>query len=377
MVPHTASTRDEMVDTITYWPIDIPMTTPFVVATGARETAENVFIQITLRNGICGYGEAAPFPEVGAEDRPSCLDAIGQLARPLIGRSIKDHRQIAAGMAETAPLQPAARCGLETALLDAYCRMMGQPLWRHWDGGVVPRPCETDMTIPISTTEETMALVTRWYDRGFRVFKMKVGQDVDMDVGRLEAVHRTFPDVTFIGDGNQGFTREECLTFVHGVTGFGGKIILLEQPVVRDDLDSMAAIRRITGIPIAADESVRSLKDARTVVGQGAADYINIKIMKTGVFEAVEIAAFTRQAGLKLMVGGMLESRIAMGCSFSMVLGLKGFEVLDLDTPLLLSRDLVQGGYRYDGPILQPWTEPGLGISVTVPEDGSATHIKG
>lgn len=104
MHPHTASTRDDMVHTITYWPIDIPMTDPFVVATGARETAENVFIRITLRNGMCGYGEAAPFPEVGAEDHPSSLDAIGQLARPLIGRSIKDYRQIAAGMVETAPL---------------------------------------------------------------------------------------------------------------------------------------------------------------------------------------------------------------------------------------------------------------------------------
>ena len=84
--------------------------------------------------------------------------------------------------------------------------------------------------------------------------------------------------------------------------------------------------------------------------------------MKTGVVEAVAIADATLAAGLKLMVGGMVETRIAMGCSFSLVLGMKGFEVLDLDTPLLLAADPVQGGYLYQGPTLEPWTGPGLAM---------------
>ncbi|HBH78823.1 MAG TPA: dipeptide epimerase, partial [Nitrospira sp.] len=203
------------------------------------------------------------------------------------------------------------------------------------------------------------------------------GKDVDADIRRLEALHRALPGISFIGDGNQGFSRAECLAFADGVRRFGGTLVLLEQPVVRDDLDSLVAIRRETGIPVAADESVRSLEDARKVITQGAADYINIKIMKTGVLEAVEIASFTLQAGLKLMVGGMLESRIAMGCSFGLVLGMKGFEVLDLDTPLLLASDPVQGGYCYDGPALQPWHEPGLGCAVSIPADAHTAGIKG
>ena len=143
---------------------------------------------------------------------------------------------------------------------------------------------------------------------------------------------------------------------------------MLEQPLVREDLDGLAAIRRDTGIPVAADESVRSLADARQVVAQQAADYVNIKIMKTGVMEAHEIALFTLASGLKLMIGGMVETRIAMGCSFSLVLGMKGFEVLDLDTPLLLDHDPVTGGYNYSGPFLSPWRESGLGMTLTPPE---------
>ena len=198
---------------------------------------------------------------------------------------------------------------------------------------------------------------------------MKIGTDVEEDIRRVQAVHDALPGIGFIGDGNQGFSREDCIRFANGVQQFGGRLVLLEQPVVREDLEGLQAIRHLTGIPVAADESVRSLDDARRVVYMEAADYINIKVMKTGVIEARRIADFTRSAGLRLMVGGMLETRIAMGCSFSLVLGLGGFDVLDLDTPLLLSTDPVTGGYRYSGPRLQPWHEIGLAMQVLAPDD--------
>jgi L-alanine-DL-glutamate epimerase-like enolase superfamily enzyme len=351
--------------------MDIPLTDPFVVASGSRTVAENVFIRLTLSDGTRGYGEAAPFPEVGGETRAACLQAVTQLARNMLGHPAAQFKIIAKRLRDEAPGHPAARCGLETALLDAHCRAQDVPMWALW-GGADVREHETDITIPIETLENTLKLARRWHAQGFRLFKMKVGNDVDQDVRRLEAVHRELPGVAFIGDGNQGFSRQQCLSFVKGVVGFGGKLVLLEQPLERKDLDGLAAIRRATGIPVAADESVRSLVDAQRVVAQDAADYINIKIMKTGVMEAHEIALFALTSGLKLMIGGMIETRVAMGCSFSLVLGIKGFEILDLDTPLLLNTDPVSGGYRYDGPRLIHWRQPGLGTTVS-PVDGMMT----
>lgn len=361
----------QLVERIDCWPIDIPLTDPFVVATGSRTVAETLFIRMTLSDGTQGYGEAAPFPEVGGETRAACLAAVNQLGRTMLGYPADQFKDIAQRLREQAPSQPAARCALETALIDAYCRARQVPLWALW-GAADVREHETDITIPIETPDKTLALARGWYAKGFRLFKMKIGNDVDSDIRRLEAVHRELSGVAFIGDGNQGFSRRECLSFVKGVIRFGGRLVLLEQPLVREDLDGLAELRRTTGVPVAADESVRSLADARQVVAQDAADYINIKIMKTGVIEAHEIAVFTLASGLKLMIGGMVETRIAMGCSFSLVLGMKGFEVLDLDTPLLLEHDPVAGGYRYRGPRLLPWHEPGLGMSLQ-PPDGMMT----
>jgi L-Ala-D/L-Glu epimerase len=360
--------KSDTIQRIEIWPIDVPITDPFVVATGARVTAENLFVRVTLRDGTCGYGEAAPFPEVGGEDRASCFDTATVLATPLVGQSVAGYQSIADTLQAQAILYPAARCGLETAILDAYTRSLGIPLWQLW-GSADVRDRETDITIPICELEKTLDLARGWYARGFRLFKMKVGTNVEEDIRRLEAVHDALPNIGFIGDGNQGFSREDCLLFVSGVKKFGGRLVLLEQPLIREDLEGLHAIRHLTGVPVAADESVRSLDDARRVVKLQAADYINIKIMKTGVVEALRIAAFARSVGLRLMIGGMVETRIAMGCSFSLVLGQGGFDVLDLDTPLLLSTDPVLGGYGYTGPILHPWYQAGLDMQTPCPAD--------
>ncbi len=360
--------KSDIIQRIEIWPIDVPITDPFVVATGARVTAQNLFIRVTLRDGTCGYGEAAPFPEISGEDRASCFDTATVLATPLIGQSVAGYQSIADTLQAQAILYPAARCGLETAILDAYARSLGVPLWQLW-GSADVRDRETDITIPICELEKTLELARGWYARGFRLFKMKVGTNVEEDIRRLEAVHDALPNIGFIGDGNQGFSREDCLLFVSGVKKFGGHLVLLEQPLIREDLEGLQAIRHLTGVPVAADESVRSLDDARRVVQLQAADYINIKIMKTGVVEALRIARFVRSVGLRLMIGGMVETRIAMGCSFSLVLGQGGFDVLDLDTPLLLSTDPVHGGYGYSGPILHPWYHAGLDMQTPCPAD--------
>jgi L-alanine-DL-glutamate epimerase-like enolase superfamily enzyme len=348
------------------WPIDLPLIDPFVVATGSRVTAHNAYARITLAGGAVGYGEMAPFPEVGGEDRAACLETAARLAAMALGRAVTEWQAIGRLFFEAEAAHPAARCGLETAMVDALCRQVGIPLWAYW-GAADVRERGTDITIPICDIDRTVALGEEWYRRGFRLIKTKVGTDVDQDVRRMEALHVKLPGLIFIPDANQGFTRDECRHFVKEVQRCGASIMLLEQPLAKDDLDGMAALRRDLGIPIAADESIRTVQDVREVIRREAADFVNIKITKSGLLVAMDIMGCARAAGLRLMIGGMVETRIAMACSFGLVLGTGGFDVLDLDTPLLLAHDPVMGGYRYSGPTLQPWSGAGLDLSADIP----------
>jgi L-alanine-DL-glutamate epimerase-like enolase superfamily enzyme len=92
---------------------------------------------------------------------------------------------------------------------------------------------------------------------------------------------------------------------------------------------------------------------------------INLKIMKSGLGETLATAEMATKSGVGLMVGGMVETRLAMSFSLALALGVGGVTHFDLDTPLLMSRDPVRGGYAYDGPRMMMWNEPGIGA---VPE---------
>lgn len=353
---------DFVITSVEAWPVTLPLREPFVVASGSMSVAHNVFVRVTLGSGVTGFGEMAPFPNISGEDQPGCLERFSQVSRSLLGQSVWNWRRLAYQLSEAASRWPSVRCGLETALLDALCRQMGIPMWGLW-GGAEVRVRETDVTLPIGRTDQVVRTAADWFAQGFRVFKMKVGKDVDADIRRIEAVYRAHSTVSFVIDANQGFQAKEALQLIETMKRLSIPVMLIEQPVHRDDLDGLAEVHRASPFPIAADESVRSLADVEKLVRDAAVDVINIKITKCGVVESVDMARLAKGSGIRLMIGGMVESRLAMGCSFGLVLGMGGVEWLDLDMPLLLAADPVQGGYRYHGPLLHPWTEPGLGIT--------------
>ena len=345
------------------WPVGLPLKASFVVATGAMDVAKNIFVRLTLQGGAVGYGEVAPFPDISGEDQTACLSAFPAAAQVLLGQPATQFRLMSKQLLEVTQSFPSLRCGLETALLDALCRATGIPLWGLW-GGAEVRIRETDVTLPIGSINVVVATALDWYQKGFQILKMKVGKDVEEDIRRVESVAAVCPQASFVIDANQGYTFEQARAFMLAMEQLGIPVQVFEQPIHRDDIEQLARLKDQGIIPLAADESLRSIGDARQLIEQKAVDMFNVKITKCGVMESVRIVELAQASGVRLMIGGMVESRVAMGCSWSMVLGLGGFEVLDLDMPLLLSIDPVHGGYQYTGSSLHPHHEPGLGMFI-------------
>lgn len=106
--------------------------------------------------------------------------------------------------------------------------------------------------------------------------------------------------------------------------------MLFEQPVHRDDWDGLGHVSKVAkekyGVSVAADESCRSILDVKTIIYGNLADVINIKIAKFGVIGALEIIEAAKGAGLALMIGGMVETRLAMGFSGHLAAGLGCFK---------------------------------------------------
>lgn len=106
--------------------------------------------------------------------------------------------------------------------------------------------------------------------------------------------------------------------------------VLFEQPVRRDDWEGLGHVTHIAknkyGVSVAADESCRSLVDVKKIVQGNLVDVINIKLAKVGVVGALEIIEIARASGLHLMIGGMVETRLAMGFAGHLAAGMGCFK---------------------------------------------------
>jgi L-alanine-DL-glutamate epimerase-like enolase superfamily enzyme len=330
-------------------PLDIPLRAPFGISRGAQESAANALVRVELADGTVGYGEAAPFPAYNGETQAAALGALSRAADWARGRDAADWRGIGAELRRRPGGCGSGACALETALLDALCRRERLPLWRHFGGAGTE--LETDMTVTLGTDAEARGAARQIRGRGFRVIKVKVGAPggAPQDLARIRAVAEEAPGAPLILDGNAGLGRAEAARLAVGLRAAGIVPALLEQWLARDDIEGMRALRAETGWPQAADEGVASAADARRIALAGAADVFNVKLMKAGIAEALEVIAVARQAGIGLMIGGNVESVLSMTVSACLAAGLGGFAYADLDTPLFLAANPFEGGYRMDG----------------------------
>lgn len=344
-------------------PLDIPLQEPFAIATGRVTAARNALVRVRLSNGVEGIGEAAPFPPSGGETQETALAAIGGMEPVVEGYDVVQWRTIARRLTASFEHQACARAAVETAILDALTRSWGIPLYKYF-GGVV-HEVETDITIPIESPEHMRELARRYAERGATTLKIKVGVDVDDDLDRVLAVVEGAPDCDIMLDGNQGYTPTEALDLLRSLAQEDVTPILFEQPTHRHDLDGLKYVTDRAGVPIAADEAVHTAADAMRIARMGAANVVNIKLMKSGFSEALDIAAVCRAAHIELMVGAMMESRLGTMASASLVAGLGGFRYIDLDTPMLLSSDPFLGGYTQQGLVYTLDAQaPGLGVTM-------------
>lgn len=349
------------ITSVTVEPLTIPLLEPFSIATGSVNAASNVLITITLQDGSVGYGECAPFPPSTGESQETALAAARGCAELLHGQDVANWRVLSKLVRSHFYAQATVCTGMEMAILDALTRSYGIPLYTFFGGAT--SSVETDLSIPLVSPEHGYELAQDAVKKGIRSIKVKVGGGLREDVNRVEAIRSGAPHVGLTLDANQGYTPNEALLCLEALDDRDIRPLLLEQPVAKDDFEGLRYITNHTSVPIAADESVSSPADAWRLISMGAVNAINIKLMKSGFVQALDIAALCRSTNTQLMIGAMIESRLAVSASAHFVAGLGGFRFIDLDTPMLLAEDPFTGGYEQHGDTYDLSTiKSGLGI---------------
>ena len=331
--------------------LNIPLLNPFGISGGSQNSAENVLVRLELTDGTVGYGEAAPLPPYNGETQAQALAVLETSRRWIEGLALEEDWRSAASVFRQhgGAGCGSAQCAFESALLDAWTRRTQTPLWQFFGGAETT--LETDMTVTTGSAAEAAEAAQDIRARGIRMIKVKVGGKAGPahDLARLQAIHEIAPDSPLILDGNAGVSRADATLLVHGLRARRITPALLEQWLARDDLAGAAALRHETGWLVAADESVSTPDDVARLVAAGAADVVNLKLMKAGVAAAFDTAIAARAAGLGLMIGGNVESILAMTVSACLATGLGGFRFADLDTPLFLAANPFKGGFTLQG----------------------------
>jgi o-succinylbenzoate synthase len=352
------------ITSIRFGMLRVPLKTAFKTALRTVDLVEDVVVMVHTDSGHIGYGSAPATAVITGYTHGSIMDAVRHYIAPrVIGQDIADLNRITQLVQSAMAKNTSAKAAVEIAVYDLWGQLYGAPLYQLLGGG--DPGITTDITISVDHIDKMVADSLDAIARGFACLKVKVGNDIDVDIERTKAIHAAVEGRALLRlDANQGWTPKQSVYALKTLEDAGVKLDLVEQPVKAHDLEGLRYVTERVHTPVMADESVFGPLEVVELIRMRAADIVNIKLMKTGgISNAVRIADICGLYGVDCMIGCMLESSI--GVAAAVHLAVAKSEVIsrvDLDGPSLCRYDPVAGGVIFNDSDISVTNAPGLGI---------------
>jgi o-succinylbenzoate synthase len=344
--------------------ISVPLKTPFKTALRTVNSVEDIIVEIHTDTGNVGYGEAPPTGVITGDTKGSIVGALkDHIIKSIIGMDVENFEEIMLKLDKCVVKNNSAKAAVDIALYDLYGQLHNAPLYKMLGG--YRKEIITDITISVNDPEEMARDSMDAIKRGFETLKIKVGKDAAMDLERMKSIRNAVGyDVKLRIDANQGWKPKEAVKVLRKMEDAGLDIEFVEQPVEAHDIEGLKYVTDNVSIPVLADESVFSPKDALTILQNRAADFINIKLMKTGgLHNALKICSIAEVYGVECMIGCMLEAKVSVNAAVHLAAAKSIITKIDLDGPVLCSEDPVEGGAIFDEYKISLNDAPGLGVT--------------
>lgn len=341
------------------WKFSIPMH-PFTIATGTMHFAQNIFIRVYLQNGIYGVGECSAFPMIVGETQSTCFEMARDFAALWKGKDARDISARLKDLDDFTAFNTTIKSAFDMALYDIAAKAADKPLYEYLGGTV--KQMETDLTIGINSPSSMAEKARAFVADGVRIIKIKLGKKADDDIERVKLIRDSAGDsIRLRIDANQGWNYDDAVKVLNAIAPYD--IEFCEQPMRYWDDHLLPSLRKASPIKIMADESVYDHRDAQRLIAAGACDYVNIKFAKSGgIYEAGRIVETCKKNNMLCMMGGMLESRVALTAFAHFAAAYDTVAFYDMDTCLLGHKeDPVTGGVKYNGYFIEVPDDAGIG----------------
>ena len=343
--------------------ISVPLRVPFKTALRSVNSVEDVIVEIHTDTGAIGYGEAPPTGAITGDTTGAIIGALkDHIIKTIVGRDVEDFENLMQAVQKCIVKNNSAKAAVDMALWDLYGQLHKIPVYKML--GASRNKIITDITISVNDPDEMARDAINAIERGYDCLKVKVGISPELDVARLKAIRDAVGSAPMLRiDANQAWTPKQAVRILNQMQESGLDIELVEQPVKAHDFEGMKYVTERSYVPVLADESVFSPEDAMKIMQMGAADLVNIKLMKCGgIYNALKIASAAEVYGVECMIGCMLEAKVSVNAAVHLACAKQIITKIDLDGPVLCSEDPVLGGAVFNEREITVSDEPGLGI---------------
>ncbi|MFN4231747.1 enolase C-terminal domain-like protein [Thermus sp.] len=285
-------------------PFRIPLRAPLRWGKASEMAAlEHALLRVELSDGSLGQAEVAIRPTIYGETLGSVQGGLAYLRPRLLGLEADDQEAIRAVL-EAFPCNLGLKGALDLALWEAWARSEGEELYQ------VLRPAKHRVRVSyilgMASEEEMLSDARMAYEAGVRVFKVKVGRDLEGDGRKIARLKEAFPDADLYADANETLSPQEAERYLLAWKEMG--LLYVEEPLPIEEVEARRKLREKGILPLIADDSAMTPKDLRRELLLDTFDILNLKPARTGVTWTLEMLALAREKGKRAMVGSQAQS---------------------------------------------------------------------
>ncbi|MER3425736.1 MAG: enolase [Thermus sp.] len=263
----------------------------------------HLLLTAELSDGSLGHAEVAIRPTIYGETLEGALAALEYLRPRLKGLEVEETEAVQEAL-EGLPYNFALKGAIDIALWEAWARSQGQTLPQVFPPA--RHRVRVAYILGIAGEEEALEDARFAYQKGVRVFKVKVGRDLRGDLVRIQRLKEAFPDVELYADANETLTPETARDYLKAWKEAG--LLYVEEPLPIEEVPARVRLKAERILPIIADDSVLTPKDLRRELYLDTFDVLNLKPARTGFTWTLKMLALAREKGKRAMVGSQAQS---------------------------------------------------------------------